>query len=108
MGKTSRWRTSNLFYLACIFSILVALINLAIVLLVNDQQQRGILSDVISPIVDISTCAILIVAAKRSSTLSKRLGLAWGTIALALIFFALGDATWAILEIGRASCRERV
>ncbi len=100
MGKTSRWRTSNLFYLACFISIVVLLINLAIVFLVNDQHQRGILSDVISPIVDISTCTVLIFAAKRSSTFSKRVGLAWGTIALALFFFTLGDIAWAILELG--------
>jgi diguanylate cyclase (GGDEF)-like protein len=100
MGKTSRWRTSNFFYLAGFISILVLLINLAFVFLVTDQHQRSILSDVISPIVDISTCTILIFAAKRSSSLSKRLGLAWGTIALALIFYTLGDTAWGILELG--------
>ena len=100
MGKSSRWHTSNIFYLACIISILVLGINLAIVFLVKDETQKGILSDVISPTVDVATCITLFFAARRSATRSKRIGIAWGTIALALLFFSLGDITWAILELG--------
>ncbi len=46
------------------------------------------------------TCTALFIAAKQSTTRSKRLGLAWGTIALAILFYTLGDVTWGILEVG--------
>ncbi len=103
MAKTSPWRISNNFYLACVFSMVVLGLNLAIALLVPGQQQRGFLSDVVSPAVDVLACTALFIAAKQSGKRSKRLGLAWGTIALSMLFYALGDGAWAVLEIGLKS-----
>ncbi len=100
MKRISRWHIPNLFYLACFFSVLVLGINLAVVFLVTDQQERSIISDVISPIVDVLCCIALLIAAKQSTVRSKRLALAWKTIFLAMFLYTLGDSLWAILEVG--------
>jgi len=100
MKRTPQWRTFNLIYLACIYSILVLGIHLAVAFLVADQQQRTILMDEISPIIDVLTCVTLFIAAKQSITRSKRLAWAWATIGLAMFCYALGDFVWAILEVG--------
>ena len=100
MKTTLRWRSLNIFKLACIFSVLVLGINLAITFLVRDTEQKSILSDLISPILDVLTLAALFIAAKQSTVRSKHLAIGWGTIALAVLFSTLGDITWSILELG--------
>jgi diguanylate cyclase (GGDEF)-like protein len=100
MEKTSLRLKPNSFYLACFFSILVLGISLAIVLLIADQQQRSILSDVISITVDVLTCTALFIAIKQYNVQTRRLARAWGTITLAMVFYTLGDITWGILEAG--------
>jgi len=100
MENTSRWHIPNIFYLACSFSVLVLGINLAVVFLVTDQQQRSIISDVISPIIDVLSCIALLFAAVQSVSRSKRLALAWATIFLAMFLYMLGDGIWAVLEVG--------
>jgi len=100
MKTTLRWRSFNIFKLACVFSVLVVGINLAITFLVTDTEQKSVLSDLISPILDVLTLTALFIAAKQSAAHSKHLVTGWGTIALAVLFSTLGDITWAILEVG--------
>lgn len=65
MKTTLRWCSFNIFNLACIFSVLVLGINLAITFLVRDTEQKSILSDLISPILDVLTFTALFIAAKQ-------------------------------------------
>ncbi len=68
--------------------------------MIYDPQLRISLSDIISPIVDILACIALFISAGVSAARSKRLGLGWGMVALAILFYTLGDVIWAILELG--------
>jgi diguanylate cyclase (GGDEF)-like protein len=85
--------------LAYIFSAIVILGTALSIFLVVDQSLRSILIDVISPLVGLAASIVLFMAAKRSTARSKRLGIAWLMIALAVLFYALGDISWAFLEL---------
>jgi diguanylate cyclase (GGDEF)-like protein len=98
--KTSLRLNPNSFNLACFFSVIVLGINLAVVFLIAGQELRSMLMDVISPIVDVLACIALFISVRQYTVQTRRLALAWGTIALAAFFTTLGDATWAILEVG--------
>ena len=100
MHTTIRQRPINLVYLAGILAFVILGINTGFILLVHDPQIRTNFSDIFSPIVDILTCIALFFGAKVSTARSRRLALGWGTIALAMLFYALGDVSWAILEVG--------
>jgi len=90
----------NFFYVACFLALLFLGINLGILLWISDPQLRIILSDVISPVVDLLASVALFIAAKYLAVHSKRLALAWGSIALAMFLYFLGDIIWFILEVG--------
>ncbi len=81
-----------------IFLVLAA--NIAFLALVNDPFSRMVFADVIPAAVDLFAAAALIFAARRSAARSRRLGLAWAVLAAAVIFYAAGDVTWAVLEVG--------
>ena len=100
MRQGVRGQPIYLFYWAVLFVVICMGLDLAITLLVGDPQQRIIYSDIIAPILDFLVCAALFFAAKQSATQSRRLGIAWGMIALSALMFALGDTTWTILELG--------
>ncbi|MFH1524800.1 MAG: hypothetical protein ABIF04_07520, partial [Chloroflexota bacterium] len=105
-AKTSRvreaFRRRPIFflYIAGFLSILILGINLGVLLLTRDPQSRSILSDVISPVVELSAAVALFIAAKSTSVRSKLFSIAWGVIALAMFLYFLGDITWFILEVG--------
>jgi diguanylate cyclase (GGDEF)-like protein len=86
-------------YLAIILSGVILLGSVLYIFLVADQNARSILLDVISPLAELAASVVLFVAAKRSAAHSKRLGIAWFTIGLAVLFYALGDSSWALLEL---------
>jgi PAS domain S-box-containing protein len=93
-------RPINFFYAAVILAVIVVGINLGEIFFIKDQELRTGLSDVIPFIVDLLVSIVLFIAAKYSAVRSKRLAIAWGTIALAILFYSLGDAVWLILEVG--------
>jgi PAS domain S-box-containing protein len=100
MHMTIRQRPNNLLYLAGSLAFIILGINTGVFLLIHDPQIRTNFSDIFSPIVDILVCIALLFGAKVSTARSRRLALGWGTIALAMLFYALGDISWAILEVG--------
>lgn len=61
--------------------------------------RRVVASDVIAPVVEVLAAASLFLAAWFHRTHSKRQAWAWGTLGLAMLFYALGDTTWAMLEL---------
>ena len=95
-----RGYSSNLFYLGVLIAVLLITIDLGTNFLLTDPQQELIYSDLISPLTDLLASVALVFAATQSFKHSKRLGIAWGLIALSVLVFALGDITWAILELG--------
>jgi PAS domain S-box-containing protein/putative nucleotidyltransferase with HDIG domain len=93
-------RPINFLHAAVILAVIVVGINLWEIFFIKDQELRTGLSDVIPFIVDLLVSIVLFIAAKYSAVRSKRLAIAWGTIALAILFYSLGDAVWLILEVG--------
>jgi hypothetical protein len=74
-------------------------ITAGLVLWVQDPEQRTRASDVIGPVVEVLAAVSLFMAAWYSAARSKRQALAWGMLGLATLLYALGDTTWAILEL---------
>ncbi len=71
------------------------------IFLIQGQEQRGRFADVISPVVDFLSGVLLFSGARATMARSKRLGIAWGILALAAFLYAAGDGTWAYLEVIR-------
>jgi len=92
-------RPINSLYAAFILAIIIVGIDLGVILFVSDPQIRSVISDVISPVLDLLACIALFIAAKYSAVRSRQLAIAWGTIALATLFYSLGGFVWLILEI---------
>ncbi len=85
---------------AIILAVIILGITIGVVFWVHDPEQRGIFSDILSPILDLSASIALFLAAKNTFVHSKKLAIAWGTIALATFFYAISGFAWLILEIG--------
>ena len=102
MGTAFRHRPTEFFSLPVAGSLALTIlgISLAVILLINEQQIRGQLLDVITPVVELLVCVVLFVVTKRIAGRSRRLAMAWGTIALAMLLSFAADAIWAILEVG--------
>jgi hypothetical protein len=59
-----------------------------------------VFGDVAFPIIGLLVIATLFYAAYHSEKQEKHLKIAWTLMALAFLSYALGDITWAILELG--------
>lgn len=109
-GKQSKWlvdmreairrRPANLFFAAGLLAIMILGIELGVFLLMKNQSLRTSFADGISPLVDLLASIALFIAAKKTTTLSKRLAMAWQAIALAMLLYTVGDIIWLILEVG--------
>ena len=100
MKKAALVPSIKLFVVGFAVAVLLVGISLAVLLVVDDPQTKVNFMDLSSPVVDFTAAFFLFIAAKKFAHRSKRLGLAWGIIALALLSYSLGDATWAFLEVG--------
>ena len=100
MEKTFYWRKSKVFVLACVFSIIVVGLELLAVYLVTEGQQKTVISDLSSPILDVLVFIALFIAAKQSAVHSKRLAIGLGLICLAMFCNLLADSSWGIIELG--------
>lgn len=69
-------------------------------LLTNKPHMRMVFGDVAFPIIGLLVIATLFYAAYHSEKQEKHLKIAWTLMALAFLSYALGDITWAILELG--------
>jgi len=92
--------SNKLFYMAGLFAAILLGVDLTVNFLLTDPLHRLIYSDISSPIIDLVASAALFFAAKQSASYSRRLGIAWGMIALSSFAFALGDVSWGVLELG--------
>lgn len=100
MKKLVLDKSSKYFLLGFLAAMIFLGFSLTVILLLKDAQSKVNFMDAISPVVDFAAAILLFAAAKKSATRSKRLALAWGIIATALLSYSLGDAIWAMLEVG--------
>jgi diguanylate cyclase (GGDEF)-like protein len=84
------------------YAIIVAgglfLVYLAVILFVPSGRMKVVLADWLNLALNLAATLALYVAARRSFASSRRLGVAWGIIALAQLSYTLGDAVWGVLE----------
>jgi diguanylate cyclase (GGDEF)-like protein len=99
MEEPLHGRRTNLLRLAGYFSIAILGVILAAYFVLNESESRSAFLDIVSPIVDFLAALLLFTAAKITYRRSKHLSIAWGVIALSLLFYTLGDGYWAILEL---------
>src|SRR5512140_3070134 len=72
----------------------ILLANLLAFMLIRDDYRRMVFSDISAPLVDALAAVFLVMAARKSFTRSRRLGLAWSALAGAMILYGLGDSSW--------------
>lgn len=92
-------KPANYFLIAFLFATIFLVLYLVCLILIQDQPTRALLSDGFSLVSELLVAMVLFLAAKRTSSRSKRLGIAWGFIGLAILVFALGDTSWIITEV---------
>lgn len=69
-------------------------------LLTDKTHMRMVFGDVAFPIIELLVISTLFYAAYNSKKQEKNLKIAWTLMALAFLSYALGDITWAVLELG--------
>ena len=92
-------RKPSVYTFALLFIGLILLASILSATLVTDPTTRSAVMDTISPLVELVAAGVLFIAARDSFAQSRRVGIAWGIIALAVLFYALGDLCWAWLEL---------
>ncbi|MDR3573957.1 MAG: EAL domain-containing protein [Anaerolineaceae bacterium] len=73
---------------------------LSLILFIRSDHLRMVLTDIGTPLNDFFVIAALYYGARRSFSLSKRIGLAWTILTIAVLSFTIGDTVWGILEAG--------
>jgi len=100
MSLPSHRRQSDLLSRVLFHAILLIAVGLLTSLLIHDPQARTAFADAFAVLVDGLVVVVLLAAAWKTGTHSRRLRWAWGLIALAYLSFCLGDIAWLILEVG--------
>ena len=98
LTHTSHSRSPALFLRAGLFCVLLLLL-LMVISHALPEDLRSNFSDLNSPVIDVIAGALLLAAALKTAPRSKRLGWAWSILALAMLLYAMADATWAVLEV---------
>jgi diguanylate cyclase (GGDEF)-like protein len=86
-----------------ILAISTPVIFISAALFVKDEYTRTFISDISSPLYNVIATIALVLAAKESNRISRRLALSWGILAIAQFSFTLGDILWAVIELGLKS-----
>ncbi len=94
--KVTRFR----FHHAVGLSLAILLANLIFLTFAKDDWSKTVFSDLTLPIEHMLAVALLLLAARKSMSLSRRLGLGWGILAFAQLIYGLGEISWGILELG--------
>ena len=77
-----------------VFSFAAVMIALS-----NNQEANAVFTDIGSLFIDGLVTLILFYSAKETYNLGKKIYLAWLTLAIARLFFTIGDAIWAYTEL---------
>lgn len=99
MVSRSDPRPKAIFYITLPFFIVTFLWPF-LQILVPDEHTRLVISDLTLPAFTLLATVALMHAAHRSLTRDRRTHKAWGFMAVALLFWLLGEVTWSILELG--------
>lgn len=99
MIKTYSKKYPNLFWLTVVV-VSLPFIFIGLTESVKNESSRTIISDLYSPSYNLIATIALVIAAKTSRRISKRLSLGWGILAIAHFSFTLGEIIWAVLELG--------
>ncbi len=99
MFRGYRRNHPKIFWLT-ILAIILPVIFISAALFVKDEYTRTFISDISSPLYNIIATIALVLAAKESNRISRRLALSWGILAIAQFSFTLGDILWAVIELG--------
>jgi diguanylate cyclase (GGDEF)-like protein len=75
------------------------LIPLILTQIVSGDTSRGAINDIASLSINLVVTIALLLAAKKSMRISRRLSWGWGFLGLAQLCLLLGDLFWAFLEI---------
>ncbi len=86
-------------HIAVGITLSVLTLHLAGLVLLKDEWQRLVLSDVAQSMEGMAAAGALFLAARASRAHSRRLALAWGVLALAQFLTAMGDTVYGLLEI---------
>jgi diguanylate cyclase (GGDEF)-like protein len=74
-------------------------VDLVFTLLSPSEELRTVFSDLLACLVDMLAAAAVFFTAVRASKQSRELGILWGMVWAAIITYAMGDITWALLEL---------
>jgi len=85
---------------AITLSILVLVIALIGTFAIKNPDYRLVFSDVYTPLINAFATLGLFMAARHSSSISKRMGNAWRLLAFAQLAYTIGDVSWAVIELG--------
>src|SRR5690242_5102695 len=100
MDKRIEVRARNWFSPALVVALIILFINLIIIFIIIDLNLRTIIADIFYPLIDFLVAGSLFMVARSSHTGSRKNTVAWGMIGVALFSYAMGDAIWAMLEVG--------
>ena len=99
LPRASHRRLPPAFARAALAALLLLLFIMVISQTLPDEARRAQFSDLNSPVIDILASAALFLAAWKTALHSRRLAVAWGILGLAALLYAIGDASWAVLEV---------
>ncbi|HMD89815.1 MAG TPA: EAL domain-containing protein [Anaerolineaceae bacterium] len=100
MHQVSSKPSISSFKFALILAVTLFLGYLGLAFFIRADHLRLVLTDIASPLVEMVAASGLYYGARASFSVSKRTGLAWTILALSVLFFAIGDTVWGILEVG--------
>ncbi len=98
MAKFRRLDQRIISYLI-VFSIAFIFILFVGYLAAPDSNLHILLTDGISPLIEVLAVAILLDTARKAAHNSKKLGRVWKMISLAFLMYVFGDLSWFVLEL---------
>ena len=84
--------------LAIAATVILLISAIAIFVGLKDPESRTLASDLLFPVFDLAVIAAFVYAALRSRLHSRRLGIAWGVMALGQFTWFMGDLLWLYFE----------
>ena len=85
---------------AIIISLVILIGYLSVILLVmNENSLRVYFIDIAGPILELLVVLCLFYAAKLSIVQGRRVQIFWLITGIALLFYAIGDVIWALIEL---------
>jgi two-component sensor histidine kinase len=78
---------------------LIILFHLVVILLVSDENLRTTLNDLVAPVENTLMAGVLFATAYFTRPTRPQQAISWHWWAVAFVFYALGDLSWAVFEV---------